>query len=57
MGDAYHMYKAVLQNELLQDPEEGVNYFQNTLKKYFLKGTKGRTRSSSFSHQNLNSFL
>ena len=35
-GDAY-MYKAVLQNDLLQDPEEGVNYFKNTLKKYFLK--------------------
>ena len=38
MGDA-HMYKAVLQNDLLQDPEEGVNYFKNTLKKYFLKGS------------------
>ena len=36
-GDAY-MYKAVLQNDLLQDPDEGVNYFKNTLKKYFLKG-------------------
>ena len=35
-GHAY-MYKAVLQNDLLQDPE-GVNYFKNTLKKYFLKG-------------------
>ena len=32
-GDAY-MYKAVLQNDLLQDPDEGVNYFKN----YFLKG-------------------
>ena len=32
-GDAY-MYKAVLQN----DPLQGVNYFKNTLKKYFLKG-------------------
>ena len=32
------MYKAVLQNGLLQDPDEGVNYFKNTLKKYFLKG-------------------
>ena len=29
------MYKAVLQNDLLQDPDEGVNYFKNTLKKYF----------------------
>ena len=36
-GDAY-MYKAVLQNDLLQDPDEGVNYFKNTLQKYFLKG-------------------
>ena len=36
-GDAY-MCKAVLQNDLLQDPDEGVNYFKNTLKKYFLKG-------------------
>ena len=35
--DAY-VYKAVLQNDLLQDPDEGVNYFKNTLKKYFLKG-------------------
>ena len=26
-GDAY-MYKAVLQNDLLQDPDEGVNYFK-----------------------------
>ena len=32
------MYKAVLQHDLLQDPDEGVNYFKNTLKKYFLKG-------------------
>ena len=32
------MYKAVLQNDLLQDPDEGVNYFKNTLKKFFLKG-------------------
>ena len=32
------MYKALLQNDLLQDPDEGVNYFKNTLKKYFLKG-------------------
>ena len=31
-------YKAVLQNDLLQNPDEGVNYFKNTLKKYFLKG-------------------
>ena len=31
------MYKAVLQNDLLQDPDEGVNYFKNTLKKFFLK--------------------
>ena len=38
VGDAY-MYKEVLDNELLQDPAEGVNYFKNTLKKYFLKGT------------------
>ena len=38
IGDA-HMYKAVLQNDLLQDPEEGVNYFKNTLKKFFLKGS------------------
>ena len=37
-GDA-RMYKAVLQNDLLQDPEEGVNYFKNTLKKFFLKGS------------------
>ena len=37
-GDA-HMYKAVLQNDLLQDPEEGVGYFKNTLKKFFLKGS------------------
>ena len=36
-GDAY-MYKAVLQNDLLQDPVEGANYFLSTLKKYFLKG-------------------
>ena len=36
-GDAY-MYKAVLQSDLLQDPDEGINYFKNTLKKYFLKG-------------------
>ena len=36
-GDAY-MYKAVLQNDQLQDPDEGVSYFKNTLKKYFLKG-------------------
>ena len=36
-GDAY-MYKAVLQNDLLQDPDEGVNYFKKTLKTYFLKG-------------------
>ena len=28
-GDA-HMYKAVLQKDLLQDPDEGVNYFKNT---------------------------
>ena len=27
-----------LDNELLQDPAEGVNYFKNTLKKHFLKG-------------------
>ena len=68
-GDAY-MYKAVLQNDLLQDPDEGVNYFKNTLKKYFLKGrptcictgssvssiTEGRTKSSSFSHPNSKSF-
>ena len=33
-GDAF-MYKAVLQNDLLQDPDEGVNYFKNTLEKYF----------------------
>ena len=33
-----YMYKAVLQNDLLQDPDEGVNYFKNTLKQYFLKG-------------------
>ena len=32
------MYKAVLQNDLLQGPDEAVNYFKNTLKKYFLKG-------------------
>ena len=38
IGDAY-MYKAVLLNDRLQDPEEGVNYFKNTLKQYFLKGT------------------
>ena len=38
VGDAY-MYKEVLDNTLLQDPEEGVNYFKNTLKQYFLKGT------------------
>ena len=37
-GDA-HMYKAVLQNDLLQDPDKGVNYFKNTLKKFFLKGS------------------
>ena len=36
-GDAY-MHKAVLQNDLLQDPDERVNHFKNTLKKYFLKG-------------------
>ena len=33
-----YMYKAALQNDLLQDPDEGVSYFKNTLKKYFLKG-------------------
>ena len=44
-GDA-HMYKAVLQNELLQDPVEGANYFKNTLKKYFLKGTTYNQRVS-----------
>ena len=54
-GDAY-MYKAVLQN-LFQDPDEGVNYFKNTLKKYFLKvylyrllsffNHRSRTKSSS----------
>ena len=33
------MYKAVLQNDLLQDPDEGVHYFKNTLKKFFLKGS------------------
>ena len=59
-GDAY-MCKAVLQNDLLQDPDEGVNYFKNTLKKYFLKGavssiTEGRTKSSSFSHPNSKPF-
>ena len=32
------MYKAVLQNDLFQDPDKGVNYFKNTLKKYFLNG-------------------
>ena len=32
------MYSAVLQNDLLQDPDEGVNYFKSTLKKFFLKG-------------------
>ena len=37
-GDA-HTYKAVLQNDLLQDPDKGVNYFKNTLKKFFLKGS------------------
>ena len=37
-GDA-HMYKAVLQNDLLADPDEGVNFFKNTLKKFFLKGS------------------
>ena len=33
------MYKAVLHNDLLQDPDEGVNYFKNTLKKFCLKGS------------------
>ena len=33
------MYKAVLNSYLLQDPDEGVNYFKNTLKKFFLKGS------------------
>ena len=33
------MHKAVLQNDLLQDPDEGVNYCKNTLKKFFLKGS------------------
>ena len=33
-----HICTRVLQNDLLQDPDEGVNYFKNTLKKYFLKG-------------------
>ena len=37
-GDA-HTYKAVLQIDLLQDPDEGINYFKNTLKKFFLKGS------------------
>ena len=70
-GDAY-MYKAVLQNDLLQDPDEGVNYFKNTLKKYFLKGAtnvylyrllsffnhrRQNQKSSSFLPQNSKSFL
>ena len=38
VGDAY-MCRELLDNELLLDPTEGVNYFKNTLKKYFLKGT------------------
>ena len=39
VGDA-RMYKEVLDNELPQDPAEGVNYSKNTLKKHFLKGTR-----------------
>ena len=38
MRDAY-MHKEVLDNKLLQDPAEGVNYFKNALTKYFLEGT------------------
>ena len=59
------MYKAVLQNDLVQDPDE-------RLKKYFLKSAtnvcictgssvssivEGRTNSSSFLHQNSKSFF
>ena len=36
------MYKAVLQNDLLQDPVEGVNYFKNTLKKHLFEGCDQR---------------
>ena len=32
------MGRQLLDNNLLRDPVEGVNYFKNTLKKYFLKG-------------------
>ena len=52
-GDAY-MYKAVLQNDLLQDPDEGVNYFKNTLKKYFLKGVCLYRLLSFFNHRRQN---
>ena len=31
IGDAY-LYNEILDNTLLQDPAEGVNYFKNTLK-------------------------
>ena len=32
------MYGELLGNEKLGDPNEGVDFFENTLKKYFLKG-------------------
>ena len=32
------MCRELLDNNLLRDPAEGVNYFKNTPKKYFLKG-------------------
>ena len=53
-GDA-HMYKAVLQNNLLQDPDEGVNYFKNT--QFFLKGSTNvylYRLLSFFNHQRQN---
>ena len=53
-GDA-HMYKAVAQNDLLQDADEGVNYFKNTLKKFFLKGsTNVPVQTSEFHHRRQN---
>ena len=52
-----HMHKAVLQNDLLQDPDAGVNYFKNKLKKFFLKGSTNvylNTLLSFFNHRRQN---
>ena len=48
------MNKAVLPNDLLQVPDEGVNYFKSTLKKCFLKGATNvylYRRLSFFNHR------